>query len=399
MWSFGSDCAACEGVLKLIVDPSNKSDEVSLKKTHSTDSGWKFLFYGVRNKILPRCNGLAQNCPMQHLGTIYATPSVIRPNSSIHVTSVSDYTTYCSPPVLNHYIQEVMSANTSVTTTASGKYNIGSILDGTNYSIWRQEMVSFLQSKGLYKFITDRAQALKDKFQDNVEKLEDVLEGDEKALGFIKCNIQSSFLDVVVTSQTALDAWQKLETFFAGKETYNKIQLLEQLIDGKLIETGNPTNDVQKFIRDKNELVRRLDSIGMKIASDLQVAIMLARLPDSYDTMRRILESQADLDIIKFTAELNRESLRQQTKKRKQPIASAFVAKEETPKKKARFAEHFATLNCDYCGQSRHDAASCWFNPKSAKFRPEKKNQLLKLAAKASKNDNSAARNVERLDG
>ena len=78
-------------------------------------------------------------------------------------------------------------------------------------------MVSFLQSKGLYKFITDRAQALKDKFQDNVEKLEDVLEGDEKALGFIKCNIQSSFLDVVVTSQTALDAWQKLETFFAER--------------------------------------------------------------------------------------------------------------------------------------------------------------------------------------
>ena len=276
-----------------------------------------------------------------------------------------------------------MSANTSVTTTASGKYNIGSILDGTNYSIWRQEMVSFLQSKGLYKFITDRAQALKDKFQDNVEKLEDVLEGDEKALGFIKCNIQSSFLDVVVTSQTALDAWQKLETFFAGKETYNKIQLLEQLIDGKLIETGNPTNDVQKFIRDKNELVRRLDSIGMKIASDLQVAIMLARLPDSYDTMRRILESQADLDIIKFTAELNRESLRQQTKKRKQPIASAFVAKEETPKKKARFAEHFATLNCDYCGQSRHDAASCWFNPKSAKFRPEKKELTTQVGCKS----------------
>jgi len=176
-------------------------------------------------------------------------------------------------------------------------------------------MLSFLQSKGLYKYITPRAQALKDSYVDNVEKLEQVLEGDEKALGYIKCNILSSYLDVVVTSQTALDAWTKLEAFFAGKETYNKIQLLEQLIDGKLIETGNPINDVQKFIRDKNELVRRLDSIGMKIDNSLQVAIMLARLPESYDTMRRILESQPDLDMIKFTAELNREALRH-TKKR-----------------------------------------------------------------------------------
>jgi hypothetical protein len=79
-----------------------------------------------------------------------------------------------------------MSANTSVTTTASGKNNIGSILDGTNYALWKQEMVSFLQSKGLYKFITDRAQVLKNKFRENLEKLEEVLEGDEKALGYIK---------------------------------------------------------------------------------------------------------------------------------------------------------------------------------------------------------------------
>jgi len=41
MWSFGSDCAACEGVLKLIVDPSNKSDEVSLKKTVEVNCGSK----------------------------------------------------------------------------------------------------------------------------------------------------------------------------------------------------------------------------------------------------------------------------------------------------------------------------------------------------------------------
>lgn len=63
MWSFGSDYAACEGVLKLILVPSNKSDEVSLKKTLPTDCGRKFPFYGVRNKIF---------IPMQPFGKIFS---------------------------------------------------------------------------------------------------------------------------------------------------------------------------------------------------------------------------------------------------------------------------------------------------------------------------------------
>ena len=246
-------------------------------------------------------------------------------------------------------------------------------------------MTSFLQSKGLYKFITDRAEALKQLYADNADKLEDVLEGDEKALGYIKCNILSSYLDIVITSDTALDAWKKLETFFAGKETYNKIHLLEQLIDGKLIETGNPVNDVQKFIRDKNEIVRRLDSTGMKIANDLQVAIMLSRLPESFDTMRRILESQPDMDLLKFTAELNREAIRH-SKKRQASTEKALFAGDEEPRpfKKPKFnREDTKNQHCDYCNRSGHTLHNCWFNPKSPRFRPALVKNMRQVTAKS----------------
>src|SRR4029079_13374643 len=161
-------------------------------------------------------------------------------------------------------------------------------------------------------------------------KLEIILEADEKALGHIKFNIASSFSELVVNSSTALDAWDKLETFFAGKETYNKVDLLQQLIDGKLTETGNPVNDVQRFINEKHEIVRRLDSIGMKISQDMQVCIMLARLPDSYDTMRRIIESQADLTMMKLTAELNREAIRNSSKKRSAPSEEKALVSDTT---------------------------------------------------------------------
>lgn len=280
-----------------------------------------------------------------------------------------------------------MSTKATVSTTAPGKYNVASILDGSNYAIWKQEMLSFLQCKGLGKYVTERAEQLKNHYADNIAKLDEMQDNDEKALGYIKCNIMSSYLDVVVTSQTAFDAWKKLETFFAGKETYNKINLLEQLIDGKLVETGNPVNDVQKFVRDKNEIVRRLDSIGMKIAQDLQVAIMLARLPQSFDTMRRIVESQADLDMIKFSAELNREAMRHSKRKRSpEDDESAFMAGDTPASKKQKMMEAKKKLRCTYCGKTGHLVDICFFNPKSSKFRPEFRSSVLKVAEFVAKN-------------
>ena len=67
MWSFGSDCAACEGVLKLIVDPSNKSDEVSLKKTH----------YGLRIEISFLRSAEQNFTPMQRLGTKFVRCNIL----------------------------------------------------------------------------------------------------------------------------------------------------------------------------------------------------------------------------------------------------------------------------------------------------------------------------------
>lgn len=153
-----------------------------------------------------------------------------------------------------------------------------------------------------------------------------------------------------------------------------------------MIETGNPVNDVQKFIRDKNEIVRRLDSTGMKIANDLQVAIMLSRLPESFDTMRRILESQPDMDLIKFTAELNREAIRHSKKRQTSTEKALFAGDDEPvrPFKKFKFnKEDTKTLHCDYCKRNGHTIHNCWFNPKSPRFRPTLVKNMRELTAKS----------------
>lgn len=268
-----------------------------------------------------------------------------------------------------------MSANTSTHATVA-------ILDGTNYELWASQMTSLLQAKGLFKFITPRAALLKNKFKDDIEKLEPILEGDERALGYIKSYMLQGFVDLIRSDTTAMKAWTTLERHFAGKETFNKIHLLEQLIDGRLEESENPMSDVQDFIKKKNELVRRLHSAGLEIKEDLQIAIMLARLPESFETMRRIMESKADLSLTYLTAELNREAIRQ-TNSRKRPIAEkSFLGDADDADVRPSAAKKQRTerknLKCSYCDGKGHEQSRCWLNPKSKAYRPDFKERLLK---------------------
>jgi hypothetical protein len=259
-------------------------------------------------------------------------------------------------------------------------------LDGTNFTLWTTQMTAFLQSKGLYKFVTKKAEALKKSAEKekNMDKLELLLDNDEKALGLIKCNIADSFNEIVVDCTTALEAWTNLEVYFAGKEQFNKINLLQELIDGKLTETDNPTTDIQEFIREKNELVRRLNAAGLKISDELQVAIMLARLPESYDVLRRIMEAQASLTVLKLCSELTKEGVRRGTKRKlssetsDSTSASAYSAQGSSvpPAKRARF--EVKKKQCNFCDVKGHDDSKCWFNPKSSNFRPEFRDKLVK---------------------
>lgn len=260
------------------------------------------------------------------------------------------------------------------------------VLDGSNYNYWRQEMISFLQSRGLYKYVTDRAAKLLEQYEKiskNFAKAEEVREGDEKALGFIKRSIKYCYVDVIVDCTTALDAWTKLETFFAGKETSNSVSLVKQLINSKLKESANPVIDVQEFVQTNNDLVKRLNVSGMKLTEELQVSLMLAQLPDSYEAMGRIFEAQGELTVIRLSTELNKEAIRKQEKKRsfEESVLAASHRFESGPPTKRPRNRSRSFKSCTYCEATGHVMETCWFNPKSPKYRPELVEKVKKLGS------------------
>jgi hypothetical protein len=243
-------------------------------------------------------------------------------------------------------------------------------------------MESFLQAKGLYKFITERASVLRETYADNAEKLEELLENDERALGFMKRSMELCHLDVVADCKSAYSAWKKLEEFFAGKENFNVVNLLQQLTLEVMSETGDIVKDVQNFVQSKNDLVRRLGYIGFKIEEKLQVALMLAQLPSSFETLRRIMESQAELSLSQLVAELHRESIRrgQSYLKRSSDEIVFLSAEEIKKKKKAKLAE---LPTCSFCVKKGHRVDQCWINPDSPAYRKELVEKIISRAQKS----------------
>jgi hypothetical protein len=89
---------------------------------------------------------------------------------------------------------------------------------------------------------------------------------------------------------------------------------------------------------------------------------MLARLPESYDTMRRILESNEDLTVLKVSTEFNKEATRRSKKRKERALLGE--ARPARPFKKQRIND-----TCVYCERKGHKAEQCWLNPDSKDFK------------------------------
>lgn len=102
------------------------------------------------------------------------------------------------------------------------------------YASWKTQMEAFLLSIGSLQIHYRKSENSVSK---DLEKYEFLLEDGEKALKYVKRNFEPLQLDLIAVCTTALGAWEKLESFYIGDETFNEINLLQSLVDGSLKET------------------------------------------------------------------------------------------------------------------------------------------------------------------
>jgi hypothetical protein len=270
-----------------------------------------------------------------------------------------------------------------------------SLLDGTNYPTWKLQVESYLQSKGLAKFLSSKGYDLMKDQGLTREKRLDLEDASEKALGHIRRMVDGNHQEMLIKCKTARNAWRTLKKHYEDKEVFNKVQLMQRLFDESLSDGQDMLKAIPKYLQSKKEIVRRLQSVGLTIPEELLVAVILARLPASCDITRRILESSKDVSLAKVSQELIREATRKSIKRKAGQMEEAHTTQATPSKRFKKDSTRKKPQPCDYCGVPGHPANNCWMNPKSKNFRPEFAQKMLKLAQDAQGNSGQGLGSID----
>lgn len=121
--------------------------------------------------------------------------------------------------------------------------------------------------------------------QDNAWK-----RGNSKALATIALGCDKSQFPLFRSSVTARDAWLSINAYHVQKTTLSKVALLKKLLSKKL----DPGGDMQKHLLEFESLFEQLESQSVELPDLWRAVIVLASLPESYDTIVVSLEGRSD---------------------------------------------------------------------------------------------------------
>lgn len=156
-------------------------------------------------------------------------------------------------------------------------------LNHGNYSTWKYEMRMLLCREDLWEYVSEP-------MPEQTARTAVWRKGDAKALGTIALGCEKSQFNIIRSCNHAKDAWGKLAEAHAHKTVVSRIALLKNLCSKKLKEGGN----IEQHLMEMDELFSKLDDCDMTFPEMYRVVIVLASLPDTYDTLVVSLESKDD---------------------------------------------------------------------------------------------------------
>lgn len=161
-------------------------------------------------------------------------------------------------------------------------------LDPTNYAVWKLRVKGLLMQQKLWSLVEDGLPAA----ATAVQKA-----SDQAAIGIICLHVSDQYVDVVMSQDSAMAAWEKLRTLFEGKSTMRKVQLRRQLQGLKM----GATELLPSYFGRARQLRDELKAVGADVAEDEVVTIVLAGLPERFKAASTVLqlgfEDKLELDV------------------------------------------------------------------------------------------------------
>lgn len=215
-------------------------------------------------------------------------------------------------------------------------------LNGSNWQTWKVRVEMLLAREDLWSIVEDP-------LPDEDERDDDWKKSDKRAKATIILLIEDSQLSLVKNCAFACETFDALKRYHEKTTRLVRVSLLKNVCASNLAE------NVEKHLREFDELFDGLDAAGTTLDKDTKICMLLRSLPPSYDGLVTTLDSRSDddisLDVVKskLVDEYNRQLERK----------GSGSAKIEKAMRSAEGKSSGDSRTCHFCKKTGHIKRNC----------------------------------------
>ncbi|RVW12059.1 Retrovirus-related Pol polyprotein from transposon TNT 1-94 [Vitis vinifera] len=146
--------------------------------------------------------------------------------------------------------------------------------NGTDFAYWRMQIEDYLYGRKLHlPLLGTKPESM---------KVEEWALLDRQVLGVIRLTLSRSVAHNVVKEKTTADLMKALSGMYEKPSANNKVHLMKKLFNLKMAENASVAQHLNEF----NTITNQLLSVEIDFDDEIRALIVLASLPNSWETMR-----------------------------------------------------------------------------------------------------------------
>jgi hypothetical protein len=228
-------------------------------------------------------------------------------------------------------------------------------LNSDNYETWSFQMNLHLLQLDLWDFVSGTSTCPEPKVSatdatliTNAKEINSWKSKDQKAYAAIGLAIEKTQIPIIKKTKTSKDAWEALQTYHRKSSLTNKVRLLKKVCQTRL----KNKEEMESHLFGMEKIFDQLADLGMDLEEVFRVAIILASLPDSYDTLVTALEARDEKDL---TLSYVKSKLLDESSKNLQDSDSV-----QEKAFKIQGSRDQSKIICNYCKKEGHIKRNCF---------------------------------------
>ena len=160
--------------------------------------------------------------------------------------------------------------------------------DGTNFDFWKMQIEDVLFQKSLHQPLFGRDQKPTDMSDEKWNLL------DRQALATIRLTLSQKVAFNVRNEKTTLGLIEALSDVYQKPSAANKARLIKSLVKMRM----SSNESVAEYLNRFNSLSAQIDSLSIKIEEEVKALLLLAGLPDSWDSYAATISNAKGKDAL-----------------------------------------------------------------------------------------------------